>query len=495
MRHWRRMRALAALSAAAAAAAALAALPARAAPAGGGLRLAPCQLRHPSSARAVAARCGTLEVPEDRARPGGRRVALRVAVAPAEDPAPRATPIAFLAGGPGQAASEAWPLLDAALGRLRRTRDVVLVDQRGTGGSAPLACAGRPGGTTEPEPSRDEALRRLAACGRELAEGRDLAHYRTPDLVEDLDAVRAALGHERLALVGVSYGTRAALAYARAHPDRVRALVLDGVVPFEMAVGADLDADAERALERAFGRCAADPACAAAFPDPRGDLLALLREADRAPIAVTLADWPGGRPRRVELDGDGLRQLAVLAAYAPEVVSLLPLLFRQARAGDLLPLVALGQAGGRDLAAGLSQPVLLAVLCAEDVPFHRPPAPGPILGDAKARWFRAACAAFPHAPPDAAFREPRTLAAPALLLSGEADPITPPRWGELALRHLPRGRHLVLAGMAHGNLTRGCVPRLVERFLDAGGAEGLDARCLEAVRPAPFFLDAAGPGP
>jgi pimeloyl-ACP methyl ester carboxylesterase len=462
------------------------------------LVLAPCQLAHPFLASRVPARCGTLEVPEDHDQPGGRRISLRVAVVQAEAGGRQPDPVFFLAGGPGQAATEIFPSIAEAFTRVARKRDVVLVDQRGTGSSARLDCSD----LSEPaavDRSEQAELQLVTACGEKLARHADLRRYGSEDFARDLDLVRAALGAERINLVGGSYGTRMALVYARRFPDRVRTMVLDGVAPLGMPIGGWFERDAQRAFTLAVERCRADAACARAFPDPAGDLAALLASLEKQPRALSLRDPLTGAPRQVTLDAGTVRRLVFLLSYAPETVSLLPALLGEARRGDPGPLASLGLTAGRDVQATISRPLQFAVLCAEDVPWFPPDDPaaerGRYLGRSVTAGFRAACERFPHGRAPASFHEPVHSDAPTLLLSGEADPVTPPEWAAAAARDLPRSRQLTLAGQAHGNLSRGCMPKVLDRFIEAGGLDGLDTACLALVKPQPFFLDLAGPNP
>jgi pimeloyl-ACP methyl ester carboxylesterase len=455
----------------------------------GSVALAPCGLEHPTAAARVEARCGTVEVPEDWGDPAGRKLRLRVAVLRAERPRPEPDAVLMLAGGPGQAATEQYPVVAPAFERLRRDRDVVLVDQRGTGGSARLGCP-PVDDPLEPDRGDADAVRLVAACAR--AQPVDVTRYGTEAFVADLEAVRAALGYERLDLVGFSYGTRAALRYAARFPERTRALVLDGVVAPERPVGATAAADARRAVSAVLARCAADPACGARFPGADDALRALERRLAAAPARVSTRDPVRATRREVTLDAARLGRVTGLLAYAPETAALLPLLLAGAAAGDLAPLAAQGLLAAEELEAGISRPVHLSVLCAEDVPFY-PPAGTGEPADETRRALEAACRVWPRA--RLAAPAPVRSEVPALLLSGEHDPVTPPANGEAAARRLPRARHLVLPGGGHGALLRGCVPRLVARFVAAGSADGLDASCLERTRPAPFFLDALGPAP
>ena len=469
---------------------------ASAAPPGKGILLVPCQLAHPIAASRIPARCGTLEVLEDPGRPQGRKIALRVAVISSENPSSRPDPVFVLAGGPGQSITEVYPRIAPAFDRLHRERDVVLVDQRGTGGSGLLSCPkiGRSDRDVELLPA--EASRAAGECARSLPV--DLTRYGTGDHVRDLDAVRTALGYDQVNLVGFSYGTRAALAYARAHPDRARTLVLDGVAPFQMVVGSDFDVDSERALSRLFARCDAEPDCRERYPELEKDFRDLLVRLDRKPEKVRARHPVTGEPVDLTVDGDALRQVTLAFLYAPETTALLPPLLRQARQGDLAPLASQGILAVTDIQAGMSRPLQLSVLCSEDVPLFADPAPGAaptFLGNGAREAFRGLCAEWPRAPLDPSFHESPRIETPALLLSGEADPVTPPRWADLAAATLPGSRRITVPGQGHGVLVRGCMPRIVAEFVKRGSGDGIDVSCVDRLRPAPIFLDLQGGAP
>jgi pimeloyl-ACP methyl ester carboxylesterase len=444
----------------------------------------------------VSARCGTLVVPEDRAVPDGRKIPLAVAVVDAESPRAERDPLFVLAGGPGQAIREVFPILGPAFGRISRARTLVLVDQRGTGGSGRLAC-----------PSLDAPERVLAGPAAELAAVRDcarslkadLTRYGTDDFVADLEAVRAALGYERVNVLGFSYGTRAALAWLRAHPERIRSLVLDGVVPSQQVVGASFEEDGQGALDLLFARCAADPLCARSFPAPADELRSLGdRLASRAERVRTRHPLTG-KALEASFGLDQLRAVVSAFLYQAESAAVLPPMLHAAAGGDVGPLAAQGVAATADLEAGLSRPLQLSILCAEDVPLFPATAPEAgerfFLGRSVRDAFRKICAAWPVAPVSPAWRSPWRSEVPALLLSGEADPVTPPRWADLLARDLPNARQIVLAGQGHGVFSRGCVPRLVADFLDAGSAARLDLSCAAAIRPPPPFVDFLGGSP
>jgi pimeloyl-ACP methyl ester carboxylesterase len=462
---------------------------------GATLALDPCQLSMPGRSWRFAADCGTLEVPENHDEPGGAVIELRIAVAPAISRDPEPDPLILLAGGPGQAATEAFLNMLPLLDRIREKRDLVMVDQRGTGVLNRLVCP-----EEDPDPARetdDAYLRQWTADCRARLEG-DPTFYRTRFATLDLDRVREALGYETVNLYGGSYGTRAAIDYLRTFPERVRSIILDGVVPAEMPVGANMGRDAQRALDLIFERCQNDAECAARYPGIAGRFADLLQRLEAEPIVVELPDPTTGKPTEVLLD----RQLAAatvrLLSYSTEGSALIPLLIDAAREGDLVPLAAQSIMVSGDMTDSISSAMMFSVLCAEDVPFYGPPdeaEQASFMGAGIAERFGLICDEWGVEPVEEDFKEPFPSDVPVLLLSGEADPVTPPSWGEAAGRRLSRQIHIVAPQMGHIVLTRGCIPRIAARFVEQGALEDLDLECVEDLEAPPFFLDFTGPAP
>lgn len=456
--------------------------------------LEPCELSSAGLPYRVKARCGRLEVPENPGVPDGKRIALRIALLPAtgRDPAP--DPIFFLAGGPGQAATEAFVAVSGAFERANRARDVVLVDQRGTGGSNRLACAS--GEELEALPTEQELIAETKRCLERL-EG-DPRFYTTSIAMEDLDQVRDALGYARINLVGVSYGTRAALTYLRRHRDRVRTLVLDGVVSSELALGFTHAKNLERALGLQFERCASDPVCKERFGDVREKLAALVKQVEAASVRVTIPDPRTGEPRDLEMDRSMLALGIRLLAYAPETAALLPLLIHEAHDEKRFDRLAAQSAMvARSLGTAISRGMELSVLCAEDAPFYemdRHEGAGTLLGDQLVKLVRTQCSVWPAGEAPADFHAPVESDVPALLLSGELDPVTPPEEAERVKAHLENSLHLVLEGQGHNVIARGCMPRLLSRFFETASTN-LETECLERLAAAPFFTSLTGPEP
>lgn len=285
-------------------------------PAGAGrarsaIALEPCHLSAPGLASRLSAKCGTLSVPEDRAANSGRQIDLRIAVLPAISRTPDPDPLVFITGGPGQAATQDYVQFSPLFQRINEKRDIVLVDQRGTGGSHPLSCS--PADET-PTTDPDMALRTwIESCLKQL-DG-EPRFYTTQAAVDDLDQVRQVLGYERLNLYGLSYGTRVAPTFLRSYPDHVRAVILDGVVPQDQALGLTMASDAQHALDAIFARCAADAACQTAFPTIAADWAGLLARVEREPASLTVSHPTTGAPTSVQFNRSRLAGAIRLFSY------------------------------------------------------------------------------------------------------------------------------------------------------------------------------------
>jgi pimeloyl-ACP methyl ester carboxylesterase len=451
------------------------------------LRLEPCHV----DGLAEQVRCGIHEVDEDRAAGSGRRIPVHVAVLPPLRRAAAADPLFILAGGPGQGARGYARLAARYFQDVRRTRPIVLVDLRGTGASNPLAC---------PWP-QDElaALGALAPAGaaRECLAGldADVRHYTHEPALADLDEIRRRLGYEGIHLWGGSWGTRTALLYALTYPEAVRSVVLDGAVPLDAAFPAHVAPSAQRALRLLHERCAADPACAAAFPDPARELGMLLARLDIAPVTAVLKHPRTGADVEVMLRRDAVAEIVRVALYTPQdAVRLLPVI-RRALDGDFGPLAAQAvhsASFSEDMALGAT----MAILCSEDLPASAPGdierlARGTFLGSAYAQAWRERCSGWPAGPPIRIDRGAISNA-PALILSGLYDPVTPPSSGEAMARHFPDHQHVIVPGAAHNASFAGCAPELIARFLQRGATVPLDTGCLAGAPLPPLVLDHSG---
>ena len=454
--------------------------------------LAPCTL----PGLEEPARCGTVEVLENRQAPAGRKIGIKVVVLPARGSSPAPDPVFALAGGPGESATGAARVFAQRFEEARRERDVVLVDLRGTGGSNPLHCP-LPGRDDDPQSYLGDLfpVESIRGCRKRL--DADLARYTTSEAVADLEEVRAALGYERINLYGFSYGSRAVLVYLRSYPGRVRSAILQGVVPTDMKVPLHYAEDAQRSLGLLLAECEADAACRAAYPGLPEKLAAVQKRLAAAPVSVEIEDPKTKRRVRLPLSLSLFHEEIRWRLYG-EGENVVPSYIERAYHGDFSALATSLLRQRRALAAGaLSLGTLLSVTCAEDVPFidvteARRRAEGSFLGTDRVDQQVRACAEWPRGELPAGYADPVRSEVPVLLISGERDPVTPPRWGEQVARHLPNARHVVLRGGGHSGRSP-CVRELLSGFLARGTAGADDASCARQAPQAAFALLAAKP--
>lgn len=458
----------------------------------GSLAFKPCTLASQFGAGSIEAQCGTLSVAENPALPAGRKIALNIAWIPADEKGDRAPdPVFMLAGGPGQAATESYPAVAPAFAEVLKKRDVILVDQRGTGQSHPLACKS---GDSEDAPADDAAALQATRaetekCRDQLAKDADLRFYTTTDAVRDLDAVRKAIGADKINLIGISYGTRVAQQYAMRHPANTRTIALDSVAPNAIYLGNDFARNLENALDLQFGRCGKIPSCAKALGDPRQRLNALMAKLKAEPPLVEYRDAATGESKQEKLLPAHVAGLARMYAYAPAAASLLPLLINEASAGRYEDLMALSKMLSGNLSVQMAYGMQLSVICSEDADGIRgdPSMGSSLLGNALVDVLVAQCAVWPKGARPDDFHKPLATSVPALLMSGELDPVTPPSYADSVVKTLPNGRALTLRGQGHNVIGAGCMPKLFAQFLDKADAKSLDATCLDSLAYTPPF--------
>jgi len=436
-----------------------------------------------------ALRCLTLPVPVEPGKPA--TLNLHVTIAPALRQGARPDPLFVLAGGPGEAGSDVLPLLSNAFKRVRATRDIVFIDQRGTGLSGKLDCASEGDDDARmSDADTDAAMRRCIAAAKV-----PFAAYTTAAAARDVDAVRRALGYGPINLWGGSYGTRLAQTVARAYPAAVRTLVLDAVAAPDQVIPAG-GRDSQAALDALFAQCAADAACARAYPNLRAEFDALVRKLDGGPLQLNLPDPRTARDVDVTMTSARLLDTVRNMLYSPADARRLPFLVHSASAGRWQPFVARRNLAADFAAEGAPATLLhLAVVCAEDMPRFTPAlaaSDASPLTRSLADRLRGMCRlmnvpAVPAVPPT-------RIKAPALLLSGALDPVTPPHRARAAARLMDHAQLLTAPNVGHGVSQLGCAPRLLRAFLDRPDQK-VDGSCLNEI-PAPTFqLGSAGPQP
>jgi len=438
------------------------------------------------------ARCAMLHVPEDPDDPAGRWIPLRIVILPAESDRADRDPIFMFAGGPGQAATEVAGAYAQTTAGIRRTRDVVIVDQRGTGASNPLRC--------EFEDPHDRARLLLTwrfppdeveRCRDELLERADLTLYHSWIAAADVERVRDWLGYPEINLYGGSYGTRMAQAYLARYPERTRTVTLRGVeIPGGM-LPLDNPRDGQAALELVFDECGAEPACGGAFPDLAGDLATVLRTLEATPATLRVEDPITGDSVDITVTpsvfAGGLRRLLMNGDAIPSI----PLAAHAAAGGDysaLVPGIEATLGVSRSLYIGMA----LSVGCAEDArrlarADIESATAGTFMGAGPAKGFLDACASWPKGTVPDGFYELVTADVPVLLLSGRYDPATPVRWGRQVAEALPNSLHIVMPGISHAPFPE-CARDIMTQFVAAGRIVGVNADCIGELERGPFRL-------
>ena len=421
------------------------------------------------------ARCGTLRVAEDRRRPGGRLIDLNLVILPSIGPA-RHPALFDLEGGPGLPSTKnaGFYLTEGAAYRVGR--DIVLFDQRGTGASHPLHCPALADPALHYQPAYPSVL--VEACRAPLAAGADLRKYGTDAAAADIDAVRQALGYDRIDLTALSYGTTAAFRYLALYPGRTRAAVLFGIVPPGATPPRHHAPVATAALHDLFEACAAEPPCRAAFPEPGEDL----RRALARLSSIAGAPAP-------EVFMEALRKLLYMPASARAV----PLILNRAAAGDLAPFYERTRPRGPNV---LAEGTYLSITCSESLALMDYEATAAAsratpFGDYRLRRQRRACRNWPTYAVAPRFTDAPAPNAALLLISGALDPVTPPAWAERVARAAPHARHIVLPGGGHGPEGVGgldtCLDPLIVAFLAHPDPAAIDTNCVAQMTPPPFL--------
>ena len=450
-------------------------------------KLTPCQL--PAADEELL--CGKLTVFENREKRTGRTIDLNVVVLPALDPKNKEEPVFDLAGGPGAASTDGASFYAKEGKEYRRHRDIVLVDQRGTGKSNGLKA--------EPDhKSPQDYLTEMYPVDyvkrlRQTLEPRaDLTQYTTSIAMDDLDDVRSWLGYDRINLFGLSYGTRAALVYLRQHPDRVRTVTLMGVAPTDLKMPLYHAQAAARALDLLLKECEADAQCHEAFPQIRQDWESVLAQLGREPPRVQYSPPDKSAPVTVEIQRDIFAEKVRTMMYGEDSARRIPLIVHRAAAGDFGPF--LQEAIKPGIPDFIADGMYLSVTCAEDVPFIDQAEAAKLnagnpFGNYRVFQQTRACGMWPRGKVAADFQEPVSSNVPVLIFSGKLDPVTPPERGAEAAKHLPNSRLVIIPHGGHtldGLTPADCVDRLILQFLHSGDVKSLDTSCVETMAPPPF---------
>jgi len=437
--------------------------------------------------------CGKLTVFENRETRSGRTIDLNIVVLPALDQKTKAEPLFDLAGGPGASSVDRADFYAGPGKEYRRGRDVVCVDQRGTGKSNRLSISREK--TPQYYLSEMFPVDYVKEMRHALEKRADLTKYTTSIAMDDLDDVRTWLGYDRINLFGGSYGTQAALVYMRRHPDHVRSAILLAVAPTDLKMPLHHSESAARAMDLLLSECEQDSACHAAFPQIRDDWNNVLAQLEKQPARVEYSPPGKSAPTIVEIQRGVFAEKIRTWMYRRDQAARVPMIVHHAANGDFVPF--LQQAVAPSIPDFVADGMYLSVTCAEDVPFiNREEAAqltaGNPFGNYRVFQQTRACGMWPRGEIPTDFLEPVSSNAPVLIFSGNMDPVTPPKYGEEVAKHLRNSRHIIIAEAGHGDdglKDPGCVDRIAIEFLGKGDAKNLDASCVEGMAPPPFVTN------
>ncbi|WP_417656419.1 alpha/beta hydrolase [Pseudidiomarina aestuarii] len=451
-----------------------------------------CYLRNISE----QVQCGQIMVPENYDRPDGRQIPINFAVLPAVSESKAPDPLLILAGGPGQAATDLASMIDRIFKDVRRKRDILLIDQRGTGKSNPLSCEVD---HMDELVKTDDDMQLDQMAGECLAryDETDLTQYHSVNAIRDFERVREHLGYQQVNLYGGSYGSRAGLVYMREAPEAVRSAVLDAVAPVQVVVGPFGKHGAE-SFDKLLERCRESTACNSEFPNLAETYRNVLQQLESNPVPITVPDPLSNEETDILVTAGRFTGVMRVSLYHPTTRQMLPYVINETAQGNYEPL--LGLMGGVMNQSQLYMGLMLSVLCSEDLPratdeLLASDGDNDFIGSRTGDAFVDMCSVWPQAPRPDTWFEPVQSDIPTLLLSGELDPVTPVAWGEIAAETLSNSRHLVATHGSHTIVGHTCANKLAGQFIDHNDLSKLDDACLTTdAKPMPFVLNANGKG-
>lgn len=446
----------------------------------------------------IDAECADFIRHENPSDDNSKLITLAVVKLPALTPEPENDAFTIIQGGPGGSSIDLAIVYNRVFEEIRRKRDIIVMDQRGTGRSNKLACPTPLDQTSAFDPLK---VRQLAkACLNEISVHSDVRLYTTSVAVEDLEALRTASGYKQLNIYGTSYGSRVAQHYLRKYPEQTRSVIIDGVAHVGLNfAGGEIARRWQDQFETLNARCKNKPSCFSQHGNLQKSYDEIYSRLQQQPVTVSLAHPTSGDTIEYTLNKYSLFGAIRLMAYSSNQSALIPILLSKAKAGDYTffasQIIQMEESFPAELASGMHN----AVVCTEDTPFvtaaDLATSSGTILGSLMSETLSASCKIWPQGIIDSDFREPFSSETPVLVLSGAADPITPPANGAIATDMLGNARHVIVPAHGHGVIARGCVTKLASNFIDNGNFNDFDSSCVNRERSVPIFSTLAGAKP
>ncbi|MGR3969712.1 alpha/beta hydrolase [Shewanella sp. 1180_01] len=438
--------------------------------------------------------CGFVTVPENPNKPDGKQIQVHYVVLPAVKNVNHEEALLAIAGGPGQSAIDNAAGFDAMLSKVRQQRDILLIDQRGTGRSNLLTCDE---GAQSPLSFDDDNADTLAETQKCLAKiDADVTQYGSLNAIKDFEAVRQHLGYKKLHVYGISYGTRMAQLYMRLYPAHLATVTLDGIVPMQQSV-LEIGASIDRGFDLLFKDCQETAACHTQFPELKAEFDQVAASLAKAPVMENVYDPVTGEKTMLTMTRGKFYGSIRMALYQANVRALVPHAIHQAAKHNFQPILGLYSLTIDN--AGMAMGMHASVVCGEDMhritPAMREQAQHSFMGKTMLEGLEATCEVWKVPAVDDSFSEPISSDIPTLLLSGEIDPATPPSWGELAMEKLTNAKHFVAPYATHGVAYQSCANNLIADLVRSGSVKDLDGECLKKDVRRSFYLNASSVEP
>ncbi|MCS6096647.1 alpha/beta hydrolase [Shewanella baltica] len=439
-------------------------------------------------------KCGFVTVPENSNKPDGKQIQVHYVVLPAVKNVNHEEALLAIAGGPGQSAIDNAAGFDAMLSKVRQQRDILLIDQRGTGRSNLLTCDE---GAQSPLSFDDDNADTLAETQKCLAKiDADVTQYGSLNAIKDFEAVRQHLGYKKLHIYGISYGTRMAQLYMRLYPTHLATVTLDGIVPMQQSV-LEIGASIDRGFDLLFKDCQETTACHVQFPELKAEFDQVAASLAKAPVMENVYDPVTGEKTMLTMTRGKFYGSIRMALYQANVRALVPHAIHQAAKHNFQPILGLYSLTIDN--AGMAMGMHASVVCGEDMhritPAMREQAQHSFMGKTMLEGLEATCEVWKVPAVDDSFSEPISSDIPTLLLSGEIDPATPPSWGELAMEKLTNAKHFVAPYATHGVAYQSCANNLIADLVRSGSVNDLDGECLKKDVRRSFYLNASSVEP
>lgn len=438
--------------------------------------------------------CGFVTVPENPNKPDGKQIQVHYVVLPAVKNVNHEEALLAIAGGPGQSAIDNAAGFDAMLSKVRQQRDILLIDQRGTGRSNLLTCNE---GAQSPLSFDDDNADTKAETQKCLAKiDADVTQYGSLNAIKDFEAVRQYLGYKKLHVYGISYGTRMAQLYMRLYPAHLATVTLDGIVPMQQSV-LEIGASIDRGFDLLFKDCQETTACHTQFPELKAEFDQVAASLAKVPVMENVYDPVTGEKTMLTMTRGKFYGSIRMALYQANVRALVPHAIHQAAKHNFQPILGLYSLTIDN--AGMAMGMHASVVCGEDMhritPAMREQAQHSFMGKTMLEGLEATCEVWKVPAVDDSFSEPISSDIPTLLLSGEIDPATPPSWGELAMEKLTNAKHFVAPYATHGVAYQSCANNLIADLVRSGSVKDLDGECLKKDVRRSFYLNASSVEP